>query len=253
MGCISSKLMPRSMSLKEQYDSRSISFLQTCTSSKVARELRSGSFSNNNQQVVDHALTDNRCEQGGEGWFSEHEQDKKDHTGAKRANSFHTVEEYDALIKELRLSGELRSESGGSLRINLQEEILQDKYKIEATTELESKEHNANGEDSFEERELLEKGLKRKSIAKRLDSIEIPHTIEFSAVGSLKEWFNSGGQVNSPGAYVTPKMGNFYLPNECNVTAVFTPELVDAFEKPMQQLEAEAENILKHISDDYII
>ncbi|EEF37209.1 uncharacterized protein LOC8283336 [Ricinus communis] len=317
MGCISSKLMPRSTSLKEELNQsmqRSASgspaleesvpsqnindqFLALVSSANtVARRLRSRSFSDKNtQSVIDHntALTSNTRKQGGErarsrSWLSEIElptpipdtsngtkEEESDHKGVGRARSFHTVEEYDAMIRQLSSSGALHTVSNGKhegSRTKLQQSLLkegmlEENSKIDATSELGSRELIANPnispankevkvvEDSSQEGYILEKGLKRKSIAKRLHSLQIPHTIEFSAVASLREWLNSGGQVYSPAAYVTPKLGkcplpNSRMPNECNEGDIFNPELVVAFEEPMLQLEAEAESILKHISEN---
>ncbi|XP_020264263.1 uncharacterized protein LOC109840152 isoform X1 [Asparagus officinalis] len=93
-----------------------------------------------------------------------------------------------------------------------------------------------------------EKGPKRKAMAKELTSLKMPG-FEFSRAGSLKEWLSQGGQVFSPGSYITPKFGNFVenrLHNGENAIE-FDPELVEQFEQAMDQLTIEEEFVLKEI------
>ncbi|XP_010252892.1 PREDICTED: uncharacterized protein LOC104594338 [Nelumbo nucifera] len=102
---------------------------------------------------------------------------------------------------------------------------------------------------------MKERGLRRKAMAKGLTTLKIQSAIEFPSVGSLKEWLDVGGQLFSPGSYVTPKFGCFSLPsptnkNECNDGSVFDMELVTAFEEAMRQLKEEEKYILKQISDN---
>lgn len=101
----------------------------------------------------------------------------------------------------------------------------------------------------------IEKGNKRKAIAKKLESLRIPYNIECPAIVSLREWIPKD-EIYSPGSYVTPRFGSYSsLMNignekEWSEDSVFSPELVSAFEKCMQNLEAEEENILKQIIED---
>ncbi|KAK7303474.1 hypothetical protein RJT34_14381 [Clitoria ternatea] len=99
-----------------------------------------------------------------------------------------------------------------------------------------------------------EKGNKRKAVAKRLESLRIPSSIEYPAIASLREWHPAGG-IYSPGSYITPKFGSYSIMNIRNANksiedSVFSPELVSAFEQCMVQLEAEEENILKQIVEN---
>uniref|UniRef100_A0A2P2K4N4 Uncharacterized protein n=1 Tax=Rhizophora mucronata TaxID=61149 RepID=A0A2P2K4N4_RHIMU len=94
-------------------------------------------------------------------------------------------------------------------------------------------------------------------MAKGLDSLEIPQTIEFQTVASLREWLHAGGEIYSPGSYVTPNFGSYALPNsgtenECGDTVTFNPELVDALQECMRQLEAEAESILQQTAESLV-
>ncbi|KAJ1420965.1 hypothetical protein SESBI_14115 [Sesbania bispinosa] len=102
----------------------------------------------------------------------------------------------------------------------------------------------------------IEMGNKRKAIAKRLESLRIPSSIESPAIASLREWLPADG-IYSPGSYVTPKFGSYSLMNIRNANessdsedSIFSPELVSAFEQCMQKLEAEEENILKQIIEN---
>ncbi|KAI6674819.1 hypothetical protein NL676_002725 [Syzygium grande] len=98
-----------------------------------------------------------------------------------------------------------------------------------------------------EERRATEKGLKRKTFAKRPESLAIATAIEFPAGMASCE-----GQVYSPRAYTTREFSTYSLPkseNLCEASKeVFTKELVIAFEEHMQELEAE-ETIPKRIAE----
>ncbi|XP_008805519.2 uncharacterized protein LOC103718460 [Phoenix dactylifera] len=99
--------------------------------------------------------------------------------------------------------------------------------------------------------QMSEKGAKRKAMAKELTALKVPG-FEFSRTGSLREWLKLGGQVFSPGSYVTPKFGNFvsqdpgYGETGC-VHNVFDPDLIEQFEQAMKQLTMEEEFVLKQI------
>lgn len=229
------------------------------------------------------------------------EEKRRNHEGVWRGKSFHTIEEFDALIEKLNLSKEQKigydGEDDGSVTgvklnhfrssthasehskdsNNIQEtnshmnassppeanSTMEENLTL-STSELAGKKliaipsrSNTAAEsivvEDSSQGHVLKKGFKRKSIAKRLESIEIPQIVEFPAVTDLKEWLLVGGQVYSADAYVTPKFGSYSFPinsstsNECNEEDIFNPELVAACEESMEQLEAEAENILKQI------
>ncbi|KAF9664306.1 hypothetical protein SADUNF_Sadunf16G0004600 [Salix dunnii] len=369
MGCISSKLVSRSLSFQEELtknmqrsandipalDELAISgnindhfFALVCTANKVACKYKSGSSSDKSHKPVvepDTSLAKTKpefnssLEQGEEKHgeleaklvlpqlssidptkrsrsshffpanevsypsvesFHGVEEKRRSHEGLRRAKSFHTIEEFDALIEKLNLSKEQKighdGEDDGSVTgvklnhfrssthasehskdsNNIQEtnSHINDSSPPEANTTMEenltlstselagkkliaisSRSNTATEsivvEDSSQGH-VLKKGFKRKSIAKRLESIEIPQIIEFPAITGLKEWLRVGGQVYSAGDYVTPKFGSYSFPisstsYDCNEEDIFNPELVAACEESMEQLEAEAENILKQI------
>ncbi|KAJ6749327.1 hypothetical protein OIU85_000022 [Salix viminalis] len=309
MGCISSKLVCRSLSFQEELtknmqrsandipalEELAISgnindhfFALVCTANTVACKYKS------NKPVVepDTSLEKTKPEFNATNEvsypsvesFHGVEEKRRNHEGVWRGKSFHTIEEFDALIEKLNLSKEQKigcdGEDDGSVTgvklnhfrssthasehskdSNIIQETnshMNDSSPPEAnstmeenltlsTSELAGKKliaipsrSNTAAESTVVEDSsqghVLKKGFKRKSIAKRLESIEIPQIIEFPAVTGLKEWLRVGGQVYSADAYVTP-----------NEEDIFNPELVAACEESMEQLEAEAENILKQI------
>lgn len=93
-----------------------------------------------------------------------------------------------------------------------------------------------------------EKGSRRKAMAKELTALNVPG-FEFARSGSLKDWLLQGGQVYSPGSYITPKFGNFISPgaNTEDSAMVFDPEMIEQFEHAIEQLTKEEECILKEI------
>ncbi|XP_057765204.1 uncharacterized protein LOC130985970 [Salvia miltiorrhiza] len=112
----------------------------------------------------------------------------------KRSLSFHTVEEYDALIRAQH-----------SFDVKMQES------RCDVAVEM---------------------GSKRKAVARGLKTLEL----EFPANATL---------IYSPGTYVTPKFGGYNAPVPQN--AVFSPDLIAAFEDCMQHLQLEEDTILEHM------
>ncbi|CAK7323393.1 unnamed protein product [Dovyalis caffra] len=364
MGCISSKLVSRSLSFQEELNksmkrsANGISALEeaaisgnindqflalVCTANTVACQYRSGSFSDkSNKPVVEpditltktkwefnssleqeglearlllpqipsidltkrsrscHLFSTNEVSRPSVESFHGLEENKRNQKGVGRAKSFHTIEEFDALIEKLKLSTEQQigydgkgDGSGTKVQLNhfqssyhasdhtrdgndMQEihSHMKDRTPPEANSIIEenstlstsdqvsrkqitipSRSNTTTESETVEEspqRHMLNEGARRKSFAKRLESLEIPQAIELPAVASLREWLRAGGQVYSPGAYITPKFGSYSLPicgtpNECNEEAIFSPDLVAASEESMERLEAEAESILKQI------
>lgn len=201
--------------------------------------------------------------------------------------SFHTVEEYDDMVNrnwltksQLVQQSEFNNEEldGSVIKMGLQVS----EFGSDTTHHIEDKDSAIkkmqpsclNKNPALEDREIvkdevvpshktrmlesaakgvsnIEKGNKRKAIAKRLESLKVPPNIESPAIASLKEWIPADG-IYSPGSYVTPKFGSYSLlntrnANESSEDSIFSPELVSSFEQCMQKLEAEEENILKQI------
>ncbi|KAL2341452.1 hypothetical protein Fmac_009392 [Flemingia macrophylla] len=207
--------------------------------------------------------------------------------GAARSRSFHTLEEYVDMVDKIRLTKEEDVGSGTNLNLRdknsaimkMQPSCLDKKYPFEERkTVKESNNLNASSESSTispipsakshipspgikneevvqsHKTSTIERGNKRKAVAKRLESLRIPSTVEYPAIASLREWLPAGG-IYSPGSYVTPKFGSYSImdignANESSDDSIFSPELVSAFEQCMQKLEADEENILKQIVEN---
>lgn len=159
----------------------------------------------------------------------------KSNKGIARCRSFHTVDEYDAMLERIWLSKEnLGTEETGLL----------------LTADLETEEGTEC--DTGGGHGTSEKEPKRKAMAKQLRSLRIPSTIEFPAIASLREWLPMEEQVYSPGACATPKFGSHArTENESGASLPFSPELVAAFEESMKQLETEEERILIQIAEQW--
>lgn len=175
--------------------------------------------------------------------------------GIVRSRSFHTVEEYDAMVQNLLGSRKIVLDDKSTMQLqplksSSIKEILKDDDLKDTTQILPS---NFNDDDQ-EKRIEFDKGLKRKTMAKGLESLKIPPAVEFPRAKNLMKLVQQD-QFYSPGAYVTPKFGSYNLPNhglekKCREEeSIFNPELVAAFEESMLQLEVEEEFILKQIED----
>ncbi|CAI9756705.1 unnamed protein product [Fraxinus pennsylvanica] len=210
--------------------------------------------------------------------LSENKLDWRDkNTGGSR--SFHTVEEYDALIKRIYMSSTRDGESFQDNESLLDENVhtlksmdedcndgnnhrnAEDFMKNKSNINEGPSEHTSSSlkkSDDFEnfvrEGALRETGWKRKAVGQGLKSPDVS-PIEFPAIARHKQWFHVDGQVYSPGTYVTPKFGSYNKVNpvrrEDGNDSVFSPEAVAAFEVCMQQLDAEEESILSYI-DGYL-
>lgn len=210
------------------------------------------------------------------GGLSENKLDWKDKnlTGSR---SFHTVEEYDALLERIHKfrtrsmdSFEHYYSQDKSLEISSSHGDQNDNYSQRTTTDCLKKEavieadrildHGDSTLGNFDNFKNVvrvddthETGWKRKAIAKGLKSLDVP-TIDFPAVARLRQRTQAENQVYSPGTYITPKFGSY----NAKVTpvrqeeagarkSVFSPELVAAFENCMQQLQEEEDSILSHM------
>lgn len=259
MGCVSSKILTKSASFRDELN-RSLrrrtnggvdeiiitknngdQFLALlCTANAVAQRLKESSpalepdgvknpsamIKNSNSNSVGAKEPDietintwellDGLEDDNEG--EEHQNAGNDLVGPSR--SFRTVEDFDALVaakdQSLERSEDIKKE--------------------------------AEEEGRLVRNDSREKGPKRKAMAKELTALKVPG-FEFVGGGSLREWLSQGGQVFSPGSYITPKFGNFVSPgaNNADNAIVFDPELVEQFERAMEQLTIEEEGILEEI------
>lgn len=97
---------------------------------------------------------------------------------------------------------------------------------------------------------IAEKGqiclkLPDKEHGEGFEPLKIPTAFEFTAVGSLREWLNDGGEVTC----LTPKFDSYSSEMKNEKGCFFNPELVAAIEEHMQQLELEEEIILNRIAE----
>ncbi|XP_073311852.1 uncharacterized protein [Primulina huaijiensis] len=178
--------------------------------------------------------------------------------------SFHTVEEYDALLERIHKFNTGNSQFFEDVHSSNQFKSLDEDQNV---TNVQAEEFLKN-ETGFEEFNDLNKGSfytvkgentpepgwKRKAAAKGLKSLDFS-VIEFPAITRLRQWKQAEGQVYSPGTYVTPKFGSY---NDMKTKktreeedAVFSPELLAAFEDCVQQLQIEEDSILCHM-DGYM-
>ena len=90
-------------------------------------------------------------------------------------------------------------------------------------------------------------GAKRRARARQLGELSVPAAafdFSISKSGSLRDWLRQGGQIFSPGSYVTPRFGTSppaergggAAGEQQQQQALFDPELVAQFERAMEQL-----------------
>ncbi|KAM3209797.1 hypothetical protein ACQJBY_064075 [Aegilops geniculata] len=94
-------------------------------------------------------------------------------------------------------------------------------------------------------------GAKRRARARQLGELSATPGFDFSKSGSLRDWLLGGGQIFSPGSYVTPKFGSVpAAPSESaehGEPAVFDPELVAQLEEAMEELSVDEERVLREV------
>lgn len=309
MGCISSKVISRSISFGDDWSRRQQDFGSkngrdqfldlVCSSNKVqngSTNLHSITSSHSDLRKIKGMDADRKepmakeivhsmmprlalkdVEQGQEdppkrskSWhqFPEDNEFAWENVAVPRSRSFHTVEEFDELLERIRLTSISDMGDGD------EKSVLKERYQKTTSDEVSAKEKIVNNREADEvspsfsvesskkenaplEKQMVRSSLKRRSLARGLESLIIPSTIEFPAVGSLREWLEvGGGQVSSPGTYVTPKFGSYSNSNskvedDCSKGYVFNPELVTAIEEDLQQLQVEEETILKQIAENW--
>lgn len=255
MGCISSKVLSRSLSFQDELNQRlnrssSTHFLALVSSTNsvaVEQEEKIHLQQQPANSPVLHKVTeivevDLTRRSKSFRWYDDCEVSSLISEGRTRSRSFHTVEEFDAMVEKLCISRteesflhQQRSESPAELS-----EHSDDNHDQELKVK-----HSGSKPENITIQDIHIKGLKRKAIANELGSLSIPPRIQ------------TGEQVYSPGTYVTPKFGSYNasksgLANRgSNESTIFDPELVAAFEECMEQLEVEEESILKQIEESF--
>ncbi|KAK6123899.1 hypothetical protein DH2020_042363 [Rehmannia glutinosa] len=152
------------------------------------------------------------------------------------SRSFHTVEEYDALLERIR---------------NFSIESFEDYCPWEDVKSEQTNDLDENQNDG-----TREMGWKRKAVAKGLKTLDVS-TVEFPAIARFKQRIHVEGQIYSPGTYITPKFGSYNARvtpetqgKDGGENSVFSPELLAAFEDCVQQLQDEEDNILRNMDGD---
>lgn len=266
MGCISSKAFCRSISIREElshgFQSSASAWEELITSNGSKDQLfallssskhRSSSFklpstvdlsSKNspglNPDVDGVSVPDHG---GGEGEpdlrrskscqlarDNENKLDRRNDKNQIGSRSFHTVEEYDALLDRIHKLSRIK-----------------DEYSWEDVNSVDTSKDSPKNESGIRGGLDLENGWKRKAVAKGLKSLDVP-SIEFPAVARLKQRVGVEGTT----CYVTPKFGSYNVApaqekDSEESSRVFSPELVAAFEDCMQQLQVDEESILREI------
>jgi tricin synthase len=137
------------------------------------------------------------------------------------ARSFRTVEEFDAMVLTQQ-QPQTQSESGSSserptaLATEQEEELATATAAPAATTA-----STAEAEQAV--RPEASAGAKRRARARQLGELNVPAAafdFSISMSGSLRDWLRQGGQIFSPGSYVTPRFGTS-PPAERNVQQCF--------------------------------
>ncbi|XP_037459580.1 uncharacterized protein LOC119330571 [Triticum dicoccoides] len=162
---------------------------------------------------------------------------------AGRAVSFRTLEEFDALVS--RCGSPVKAEPAPA-------PAPEPDASVEPPPQSSSTEQDAIATASSGP-ELGEApgGAKRRARARQLGELSATPGFDFSKSGSLRDWLLGGGQMFSPGSYVTPKFGSVATAPpesaEHAERAVFDPELVAQLEEAMEELSVDEERVLREV------
>ncbi|KAF0896042.1 hypothetical protein E2562_018162 [Oryza meyeriana var. granulata] len=181
---------------------------------------------------------------------------------AGRPRSFRTVEEFDALVTQSSPPPELQDGTPAKQSSSSEQD---EEARAAAAAAVCSADQDATGatrSEPSEQEEAAAAGNKRRARARQLGELKVPPAFDFSKSGSLRDWLLQGGQIFSPGSYITPKFGNSEAapPQERGVhhageprlqqqhsDSVFDPELVAQFEQAMERLSEDEERALEEI------
>jgi tricin synthase len=172
---------------------------------------------------------------------------------AGRARSFRTVEEFDAMVV-MQQEQQTQSESGSSSE---RPTALATEQEEELATATAATASTAEAELSGGSGSKAAVGAKRRARARQLGELNVPTAAAFdfsiSKSGSLRDWLRQGGQIFSPGSYVTPRFGTSPPAERGGAAAgeqqqaLFDPELVAQFERAMEQLSEDEGRVLDEI------
>lgn len=162
---------------------------------------------------------------------------------AGRAVSFRTLEEFDALVS--RCGSPEKAEPATA-------PAPESDASVEPPPQSSSTEQDAMATTtSAPELGEAPGGAKRRARARQLGELSAAPGFDFSKSGSLRGWLLGGGQMFSPGSYVTPKFGNVEAASSESAQhgqrAVFDPELVAQLEEAMEELSVDEERVLREV------
>ncbi|KAJ6317112.1 hypothetical protein OIU78_020234 [Salix suchowensis] len=296
MGCISSKLVSGSLSFQEELtknmqrsandipalEELAISgnindhfFALVCTANTVACKYKS------NKPVVepDTSLKKTKPEFNSTNEvsypsvesFHGVEEKRRNHEGVWHGKSFHTIEEFDALIEKLNLSKEQKigydGEDDGSVtgaKLNHFRSSTHASEHSKDSNNIQETNSHMNGSSPPEANSTMEENLtlSTSELAGK-KRIAIPSRSTTAAESTVVE-DSSQGHASRNGSVLADKSTPLMLMSLQSLAAIpfrlivvlqmnamrrdiFNPELVATCEESMEQLEAEAENILKQI------
>ncbi|CAM0912219.1 unnamed protein product [Alopecurus aequalis] len=171
---------------------------------------------------------------------------------AGRAKSFRTLEEFDAMVTRCN-----SPEQTGPSTVLPPAPDASVPVPVPATpppSQSSSSEQAAVATASSAPGQGEARGAKRRARARQLGELSAPAPagFDFSKSGSLRDWLLGGGQIFSPGSYLTPKFGKVAAaPSEPDEhgdrDAVFDPELVAQLEEAMEELTVDEERVLTEV------
>ncbi|KAL8461771.1 hypothetical protein ACS0TY_033026 [Phlomoides rotata] len=227
MGCISSKAMCRSISIREEVSHGLQSWEELITSNGSKDQLfallssskLTTSFKSTDVQTK-YDLSNNFDGVSKSCQLARDKENKLDRNDKNLigSRSFHTVEEFDALLDRIHKLGEYSWEDD----------------KLKGSNSVETSKDSPKNDLNL----VRENGWKRKAVGKGLKWLDVPN-IEFEQ-----------REYSPTTSYVTPKFGSYnvgLMQEKEGGSTVFSPELVAAFEDCMQQLQVDEDIILREM------
>ncbi|KAK8936686.1 hypothetical protein KSP39_PZI012752 [Platanthera zijinensis] len=233
MGCVSTKILMRSGSLKEELQKLGLR----------RRIRRTDSYeeiiiSKNGTEQLVAVLCSSRSNTAATKMIKEHESStqvllqKEEVEEKEPENSIETINVWE-LLAGLENDNEDKVKEKGE-----PSECISTIKEDSETSEDKVKEDSETSE--------VEKGFKRKMVANELAAMRVP-AFEFARTGSLRDWLSQGGQeFSSTESYVTPRIGRYEYASG-KKEDFFDPNLVSQFEQAMEDMTLEEEKILGQI------